>query len=51
MKRHDTHDVFFSEYNVAASLSPLFKSETDENVNNFGARADGELRQRLKCEK
>ena len=51
MKRNNAHDVFFSQHYVAASLSPLLKSEIDENVNNFGARADGELRQRLKYEK
>ena len=51
MKRNNAHDVFFAEHDMAASLSSFFKSKTDENENNFGARADGELRQRLKYEK
>jgi hypothetical protein len=51
MKRDNAHDVFFSQHYVATSLSPLFKSKIGKNVNNFGARADGELRQRLKYEK
>ena len=51
MKWNNAHDVFFSQHYVATSLSTSLESESDENVNNFGARADGELRQRLKCEK
>ena len=51
MKRNNTHDVFFSQDYVATSLSTSLEPESDENLNYFGARADGELRQRLKCEK
>ncbi len=51
MKRDNAHDVFFSQHYVATSLSTSLESESNENVNNFGARADGELRQRLKYEK
>jgi hypothetical protein len=51
MKWNNAHDVFFTHHYVATSLATSFESESDENLNNFGARADGELRQRLKYEK
>jgi hypothetical protein len=51
MKWNNAHDVFFTHHYVATSLATSFESESDENLNNFGARADGELRQLLKYEK
>jgi len=51
MKWNNAHDVLFTKHYVATSLATSFESEFDENLNNFGARADGELRQRLKYEK